>query len=171
MKYNTFSAFPVYEKNPFWDGVIENKWIKVRTKKNITEKSVIAIESGDTSDYVEVVKDEFVQDRQPFIKMYKDALFDLKKISTPAGLILFEMLETLENDSDTVRFDIPEFMNKHQYKSKSNVYKGLLWLLQSEFIAKRAGADGLFFINVWKFYVGKREKHPIMEQLIKQIKK
>jgi hypothetical protein len=57
-------------------------------------------------------------------------------------------------------------MAANGYSGKSNIYKGLTELLKHKIIARKAGSDGYFFINVSKIYIGKREKNNILVELL-----
>jgi hypothetical protein len=98
--------------------------------------------------------------------VYKTFIKDLKYLTSPAGLILWDMLERLGENSDEVRFNVNAFMDEYRYKGKSNIYKGLTELLKRNILAKKAGSDGYFFINIAKVYHGKRENHSIAKRIL-----
>jgi hypothetical protein len=174
MKYNNYSDFPSYENNPFWGGGTKIEGLDTdffkRYNNPTTEKLVLNKGSGEESDVLERVKGKRIYDSQPFIKVYKTFIKDLKLLTSPAGLILWDMLERLEENSDEVRFNVAKFMFTYNYKGKSNIYKGLTELLKMNILAKKAGSDGYFFINIAKVYHGKRENHSIAKKLLNQIK-
>jgi hypothetical protein len=165
MKYNKFSDFPTYEHNPFWHNGVDLSYFK-RYAAPTVEKTVVDVSTGDTSDYIEKENKKVYYDSQPFIKVYKTLINDLKVLSSPSGLILWDMISNLRDNSDEVRFDITEFMTANGYSGKSNIYKGLTELLKHKIIARKAGSDGYFFINVSKIYIGKREKNNILVELL-----
>jgi hypothetical protein len=165
MKYNKFSDFPTYEYNPFWHNGVDLSYFRRYSSPNV-EKTIIDVETGDTSDYIEKEKRTVYYDSQPFIKIYKTLINDLKVLSSPSGLILWDMISNLKDNSDEIRFDIGEFMAANGYSGKSNIYKGLTELLKHKIIARKAGSDGYFFINVSKIYIGKREKNNILVELL-----
>lgn len=167
--YSNYKDYPSYEINPFWGGhKIEGiDWTYFK-EYNLpaVEKKIIDVNSGESAELLEKSKGKKIYDSQPFIKVFKTFFKDLKRLTSPAGLILWEILEDLEEGKDEVRFDVKEFMVKNGYSGKSNVYKGLTELLRLNILAKKAGSDGYFFINVSKVYHGKRENHSIAKQIL-----
>lgn len=173
--YNNFKDFPTYEANPFWGGGekiegLDTFYFK-RYNNPTTEKQLLDKDSGEENTVLEKVKGKHIYDSQPFLKVYKTFIKDLKYLTSPAGLILWDMLERLEENSDIVRFNVAAFMGEYKYKGKSNIYKGLTELLRRNILAKKAGSDGLFYINIAKVYHGKRENHSIAKQILGNIKK
>jgi hypothetical protein len=173
-KYNSYSDFPSYEVNPFWGGGTKVQGLDIDYFRiynhPTTEKQVYDKASGEESEVLEKVKGKHIYDSQPFLKVYKTFITDLKYLTSPAGLILWDMLERLGENSDEVRFNVSAFMHEYKYKGKSNIYKGLTELLRMNILAKKAGSDGYFFINIAKVYHGKRENHSIAKKLLNQIK-
>lgn len=168
--YNNFKDFPTYEVNPFWGGGSKVEGLDLKYFKEYSlptvEKQVFDMGSGEEKKSLEKIKGKHVYDSQPFIKVFKTFIKDLKVLTSPAGLILWDMLERLEEGGDEVRFNVLAFMHEYKYKGKSNIYKGLVELLRLNIIAKKAGSDGYFYINVSKVYHGKRENHSIAKQIL-----
>lgn len=173
--YSNFKDFPTYEVNPFWGGGskvegIDTFYFKMYVNPT-TEKLLYDKGSGEENTILEKIKGKHIYDSQPFLKVYKTFIKDLKYLTSPAGLILWDMLERLEENSDVVRFNVSAFMEEYKYKGKSNIYKGLTELLKRNILAKKAGSDGLFYINIAKVYHGKRENHSVAKQILGNIKK
>lgn len=95
-------------------------------------------------------------DTKPFKKVFADAFPMIKDLSIPALRVFIYIMHTLEAKSDWVAFSYAECMEFCNYGSRNNVYKGLLELLNKSLIYRRAGEESSYFINVNRFYNGRR---------------
>jgi hypothetical protein len=174
MSYKKITDFPTFVENPFWDKVIAGKHIKLWN----TSDSHLKMQTEHDSEMnilshkpiTETFKKERFYDNQEFLKLYTETIKSLKKLKATSALVFYEMLDGLKKDSDVIRFDINTFMVGNGYRSKSNVYNAISELIENEFIARIAGSNEHYFINVYKVYYGKREEHDKLGDLLKMIK-
>jgi hypothetical protein len=167
--YKKFTDFPVYEHNPFWIDVVESKPFNVVIGGNKKKRSALDEEENHAWTYIETDYKAKVYDTQKFVKLFKIAIEDLKNLSSPAGMILWYLVDNLQEGSDTVRFDVRIYQAEMKYKSKSIIYKSLYDLLKQQFIARKSGSDGFLYINVAKVFNGKREKNAMLKDHVKDL--
>jgi len=98
----------------------------------------------------------YVKDKLEFVKIYKNGLSAVKKLSSSGLNLLCYILEILPPKTDTIILYVPEIQDYCGYKSKKAVYKGINDLITNEFISKVPDTTDNYYININYFYNGKR---------------
>lgn len=133
----------------------------------------------------DVVMDEYyekgvrirVYDRKTFVKIFDGAKNELVNLSS-SGIAMFSfIISNLKKQQDQIAI-IPELFGKW-YNSlagyekadfKMVCYRGVINLLENKFIFLKVG-EGSYFINVNKFFNGRREKLPWLAEIDKRLEK
>lgn len=167
------SDFPVYEQNPSL-GLGNFKNFKLKKKNLLIEKAAEYV-NEETGEILGLVKlrnkgsQFFMIDDAEFVKVYRDFLVEFMNLSSCAGKLLFYIFGLTKADKDTIRIDITSCASDLGYKNARSVYIGLFELLEKEFIFRKTGT-AQYYINVRKFFNGKRGKIEDFREYIKSVK-
>jgi len=146
------SDFKTYEVNPSVPEGIESR--TYLTKPRETELTLTS-----TGEVMTLMKGRDVvtkeNDTLTYNKVYKSAYADIKEFSVSALKIWCYINENIKPKRDDVSINVKECMEYCNYNTNAAIYKGIIELLDKEFIYRREGT-GNFFINVNKFFNGKR---------------
>lgn len=139
-----FKDYAVYTYNPFR---IDSDFIS----KFPHEINKVVSADGE---YVGSNKEWITWDRQSHIKVYNDMYDIFTKLTTSGIMILSYLFKELGEDEDEVYLNVQLIMAKHQLKSRTAVYTGIMDLMDKQIIAKKVGGDS-YYINPAYVYKGK----------------
>lgn len=147
--------FPSYTDNPF---NIEGLVTRRVTDKH--DKQVMYNE--ESGEYMEVTRlgssQEFLYDPISYNKVYRESLPTIKDFSSPALKVWCYVLTILKPNKDIVLLNMEECKKYTGYSAAVNVYKGIVELLEKNFLARSTGGSGTYFINSNLFFNGDRRK-------------
>lgn len=155
------SDFVTYDLNP---SISKMVGIRKVGKHPMKELTVLDSESAEVGSLKVKDKDKWVDgeydiyDVAKFTKLFEGAEKDIDGLSSASVRMLMYIIRSLKHSTDEVRIDVPICMSELGYKSKVSVYDGLFGLLKSEFIFRKSGIEGWYFINVNKIFKGYRSK-------------
>lgn len=156
-QHKSLKDFEVFSENPYQSllrGSIRFQW-----RKNDADvaRPMVDTDSGEVVFLSDQEKVKLIlKDTSEFCKVYTPALEKLKELTMPGICMLSYVLSVAQKDTDWVRIDVPEAMKYSGYNSRSNVYSGILCLLKHDFISRKTGGGGEYFLNVSLFFNGKR---------------
>jgi hypothetical protein len=114
-------------------------------------------ENGEQKQYQELGEEVHKTiDTKEYRKVFVEDLQNLKDLSTAGLKVLCYVLKNLGVKRDEVNIDIIECMTFTGYKSKVNIYIGIVELLDKKLIFRKVGS-GNYFINVNSYYNGSRQ--------------
>lgn len=167
--------FAVYEENPFQrflGGSFKFSW----KKNDDNGRQLVDPDSGEVLFLLEREQMKLLmKDSAEFSKVYFSCLDKLKNLTVPGLQVLSYVLFVLKKDSDVVYIDIEGVMEYVGYKSRTDVYRGIISLIENDFICRKTGKAGEYFINVSFIFNGKRTslKHSdsLKEKMVNAVKK
>jgi hypothetical protein len=129
-------------------------------------KKLHFVKKGEVNEFVsadgELVKyqklgDEVVSviDAKEYRKLYVEELTIIKELSTAGLKVLCYILKNIGAKKDDIAIHLQDCLEFTGYKSKVNVYNGIIELLDKKLLFRKVGS-GNYFINVNSFYNGKR---------------
>ena len=95
-------------------------------------------------------------DAKKYVKLYIEELDNIKDLSTAGLKVLCYIFKNIGIKKDDISIVLSDCMEFTGYKSKVNVYNGIIELLDKKIIFRRVGS-GNYFININSFYNGHRE--------------
>ncbi len=132
--------YPTYDKNPF---KIDSRYIRSYVNESVDKKT------GEVS--AKLKKGDF----EEHIRIFPNSYNTFKLLNSMAiqiiGIVFREIKE------DTVRINIQEVMKELEVSSRSTIYRGIIDLMEKEFIVRKAGTD-IYYINPSKIFKGSRAK-------------
>ena len=150
-KLNDFES---YSENP--SKILEED---IKTLHYISKGKVVYFvdENGEQKQYQELGEEvNKTIDTREYRKVFVEDLQNLKDLSTAGLKVLCYILKNLGVKRDEVNIDIIECMAFTGYKSKVNIYIGIVELLDKKLIFRKVGS-GNYFINVNSYYNGNRQ--------------
>jgi len=167
--------YEAFSKNPFQSllrGAIKHQW-----RRNDTESATPMVDN-DSGEVVFLSPSErtklLMKDQTEFTKVYLPAYVAMKQLSVPGIRLLAYLMTLLQKDKDWVRIDIGDAMDWMGYESRTNIYSGIVALLEAGFISRKTGHNGEYFINVAYMFNGKRTNleygRDLKDRLINQLK-
>jgi hypothetical protein len=87
--------------------------------------------------------------------LYVEELTIIKELSTAGLKVLCYVLKNIGAKKDDIAIHLQDCLEFTGYKSKVNVYNGIIELLDKKLLFRKVGS-GNYFINVNSFYNGKR---------------
>jgi len=153
----SFIDLPAYAVNPFLDKVtLGSAKTKKKVKGNIKLPNVDGVEvevNVDGRDFM--VNDNKMVDQEEFIKIFKDTLRYLMKLSPTAVKVMAFVLDRSMPNQDAITYSVEQCMQYTGFKGRQSVYDGLSELAQKGFIA-RAKTRGKLYINPSYIFNGNR---------------
>lgn len=96
------------------------------------------------------------KDNASFTKLFRGVESEIPRLKTNSIQVLMYVISELKSGSDVIKIDAVEVSNVLGYKNKRSVYDGIFGLLVEEFLYRKTGAGGEYFINVGKIFRGNR---------------
>lgn len=112
----------------------------------------------------------YCSDTAQFIKTYPYFWEINKGLSIPALRVFGYIITIIKPNSGEITIEFNECMKYCEYKSKTNIYRALIELLEKNVIAKKARTEQGFWINVGFFFNGDRRKLPTYRELLEKAK-
>jgi len=156
-QHKSLKDFEVFSENPYQSllrGSIRFQW-----RKNDADaaRPMVDTDSGEVVFLSDQEKVKLIlKDTSEFCKVYTPAFEKIKDLTMPGISMLSYVLSIIQKDTDWIRIDVSEAMKHSGYNSRSNVYSGILCLLKNDFISRKTGAGGEYFLNVSLLFNGKR---------------
>jgi len=148
--------FESYKENPSKPIGINRKHIKGVASAPIEMANP---DTGELSLCTQVPKGRFVDnDTLQFKKVFNESLDTIKDFSTSAIKVWCYILNELPIRRDVVTVVIEDCKKFTGYASDVPIYRGIVELLEKEFIYRKVGSTTEYFINVNKYYNGDRTK-------------
>ncbi len=146
--------FSVFLENPFLNKLI----VETKTKTNVIATknggAILNKSTGEIDEDTLFLAQRKQLDKEPFIKLFQSqlkALFGL----TQAGVRVFGYFMEQSKFDDKVIFNWDECKDFTSYSSTSTIQKGMVELLENNFIAKTKNKN-IYFINPEIFFKGDR---------------
>lgn len=132
--------YPTYDKNPF---TIETRHIRSYVAESIDKNT------GEIS--AKMKKGDF----EEHVRIFPSAYDDFKLLNSMAIQILGIVFKSMHDDY--VRLNIADITEELGVSSRSTTYRGVIDLIDKDFIARKAGSD-IYYINPAKIFKGSRAK-------------
>lgn len=107
------------------------------------------------------------KDNASFTKLFRGVEDEIPKLKTDSIKVLMYVIGELKSGKDVVSIDAVEVSKKLGYKNKRSVYDGILGLLCHEFLYRKTGLGGEYFVNINKIFRGSRSE-VIIERDVKK---
>lgn len=131
----------------------------IEEKSVYTKTDVDVVISTTTGEFMELKKASekktYMNDTLPYAKVYQNSLVTVKDFTIPALKVWCYILKNLKPCSHIIELDMEEVKVFTGYDGVSNIYSGLAYLLDKDFIA-RSTNSGKYWINPNKMFNGKR---------------
>lgn len=150
-----FNEYYALSENPYTpSGIVPY------SKKTFGVEQPLVNMDGELINGVEATSHNSHRDTLEFIKLFDGGRERIPSLSIAAIRMLFYMMKDLEPGKDYVSIDIPMFLAYFGYKenSKKIAWSALSELIHKEFIQKKEGTSGYYWINVNFFFNGVRTK-------------
>jgi|APGre2960657404_1045060.scaffolds.fasta_scaffold03265_2 hypothetical protein len=86
------------------------------------------------------------------IRINKRAFAIIKDFSTSSFKVWCYIASVKEHNNDEVHISIDDCAEFCNYSSKVAVYKGIIELLEANFIFRKTGSNSLYFVNIEKLF-------------------
>lgn len=96
------------------------------------------------------------RDNASFTKLFRGVENEIPKLKTNSIQVLMHIIGAMKSGSDVIELDAIAVSKQLGYKNKRSVYDGIFGLLNAEFIYRKSGGGGQYFINVGKIFRGNR---------------
>ena len=147
--------FDTHEENPVNILSVDLKLFSPVKKGKV--KHLQNLETGEQISVQELAKQEsYFSDSREYRKLYVDDLSGISNLSS-AGLRMWcYVLSRLPAKKDEVQINIPDAMEYTGYKTKANIYTGIINLLENKLLFRKKRDKG-YYININVFFNGKRK--------------
>lgn len=147
--------FEVYKDSPFLLEGLESKHRLTKVKGEV----VSIVSTGELGELRTLPKSETViVDTLPYTKVYHNSCITSSTFNIPAMKVWFYIIQSLKPNSYSITLDLQSVMDFCGYKTLPNVYRGIVELLEKDFLAKGIGKN-VFFINPNFYFNGDRLKN------------
>ncbi len=96
------------------------------------------------------------KDNASFTKLFRGVEDEIPKLKTNSIQVLMYIIGAIKAGSDVIEIDAIAVSEQLGYKNKRSVYDGIFGLLNAEFLYRKSGGGGQYFINVGKIFRGNR---------------
>lgn len=148
-----------YKDNPFQADLAKSKALKP-SWRHVDPSRVTPMVNTDSGEVVFVSNmgnmKVMIKDTTEFTKIFGAGCAEISKLSTRGVRMLAYLLTIIKRDKDDVLVDVGLAQEWCGYKSRTQVYAGICNLLQHNFICRKTGTGGEYYINVNYFFNGKR---------------
>ncbi len=96
-----------------------------------------------------------IVDKKEYRKIYVEELETIKELTTSGLKVLCYVLKNIGVKKDAITIHLQDCMDFTGYKSKVNVYSGIVDLLEKKILYRKVGSSN-YFININCFYSGNR---------------
>lgn len=159
-KEKKVSDFEATNKNPSVDKI---KGMAIVPAKEPVMKGVQITDLETSETYLDEIEtgtykygDSIFKDNLRYTKLFRGAELDIAELGATSVGVLMHIISEIKMGKDEVKIDAAELAVKLNYSSSRSVYNGIFGLLKKEFIYRKTGNDGVYFINVNKFFNGNR---------------
>ena len=145
--------FDVYEENPVNILSVDLKLFSPVKKGKV--KHLQNLETGEQISVQELAKQEsYFSDSREYRKIYVEDLSGIANLSS-AGLRMWcYVLSRLPAKKDELQINISDAMDYTGYKTKANIYTGIVNLLENKMLFRKKNG---YYININVFFNGKRK--------------
>ena len=149
----TIKDFESYSTNP--SKMLEDDMRHVTSVKKGDVRQLVDTGTGEEIFMQEVDKaNKFVVDKKEFRKVFVDGLPTISKLNSAGLKMLCYILVNLSVKKDEVDVNMEDCMEYTGYKSRANIYNGLVNLLENNIIYRKV-KNG-YYININIIYNGNR---------------
>lgn len=99
----------------------------------------------------------FEKDSREYRKVYVEALPTIANLSSAGLKVWCYVLARLIAKKDEIGINLDDCMEYTGYKTRANIYTGIINLLENKMLFKKVGS-GVYFININIFFNGNRIK-------------
>lgn len=156
------SDFDTYSKSPYEFPRFRRGTI-VKEGHNVTLSDDDGVEVGNFSLGGKQEYKEF--DSAPFVKLFDNCFDNGKKLTTPGLRVFFYILTQLHLEDDVVVIRPIECAEYCGYSHRKDIYRGIVDLLENDFIARKTGGANEYFINF--NYVFRGDKIKLKNRMLK----
>ena len=121
-------------------------------------------------------KGNVLVDTKQFIKFFKESSSDVRKLNASAIKVLMYIFEVVEKEQDVVVLEYEkaklyyEYMREDLGCSDDTFRSGVYDLLKHELIYRKVGVGNEYFVNVNKFFLGKRTNLQAFKEINEKLK-
>lgn len=152
----TIKDYETYSINPSVVLAEDTKVINYIKKGEL--KQFYNIETGEEVNYQEMgVHDNRNIDSREYRKVYVDGLPSIALLSSSGLKVWCYVLARIIARKDEVGINMEDCMEYTGYKTRTNVYSGIVNLLEHKLLFRKIGS-GVFYININLFFNGNRIK-------------
>lgn len=152
----TIKDYEVYSVNPSTVLISDVKVINQIKKGEI--KRMQDLDTGEETIIQEMGEHlVFKKDSREYRKVYVDSLPTVSMLSSAGLKVWCYVLARLIAKKDEVFINLEDCMEYTGYKTRANIYNGIINLLEHGLLFKKVGS-GVYFINVNIFFNGNRIK-------------
>lgn len=129
-------------------------WRRIDPEK---AKQVVDTDSGEVLFISEVGNVKLIiNDNSEFTKLFAAANNEIPKLTTQGLKMLTYIFTLIKKDVDWIKVDGSSAMEWCGFSSRTQLYNGLISLLEHKFICRKTGGANEYYINVNYFFNGKR---------------
>lgn len=171
-----FSDFESFNENPFQKSLRNNLKFGWRKSDPDKAKPMVDNDTGETVFLSPLGNVNIIlKDNAEFTKLFGSSYEEICKLSTPGLKMLLYIFSIIKKDIDWIKIEPALAMEWCGYNSRTNVHVGICALLDGKFICRKTGGQMEYYINVNRFFNGKRTNlragTELKERLISDAKK
>lgn len=148
--------FSIFNVNPFLEEVrLLNIITSKDTKTTVPTSLSIKDDKGNhlSSAFVRQNRKKFSDSRE-FARLTNEGIIAMASLEKMDIKILCYVLINMQYNSLEIDLNVEKIKIFYKYKSRTGIYKGIIGLLDSEFIAKKNINKSIYYINPIYFYKG-----------------
>lgn len=170
------SDFESLTKNPYQEKLkpqFKIGWRRIDPEK---AKQVVDTDSGEVLFISEVGNVKLLlADNSEFTKLFAAANTEIPKLNTQGLKMLTFIFTLIKKDVDWIKIDGSSALKWCGFSSRTQLYNGIISLLENKFICRKTGGANEYYINVNFFFNGKRTNleygRDMKSRLIEDVKK
>lgn len=148
-------------------------WRRIDPEK---AKQVVDTDSGEVLFISEVGNVKLLlNDNSEFTKLFAAANTEIPKLNTQGLKMLTHIFTLIKKDVDWIKIDMPCALKWCGFSSRTQLYNGIISLLDNKFICRKTGGANEYYINVNFFFNGKRTNlefgHNLKSRLVDEARK
>jgi hypothetical protein len=149
----TIKDFQTYKTNPtIPDGIIYKDYVIKEDEIEMVIPSTGEVGIFRKASQLKNIKHDSLE----YVKVYKGGLLKVRDLNTPALKVWTYILANLTPKRDEVAVYMKDCMEYTGYTNPPPIYKGIVELLEKEFLFRKVGTESAYFINSNFFFNGKR---------------
>ncbi len=146
--------FDIYDRNPV--DIVNQDLKLISSVKKGKVKHLQNLETGEQMNVQELDKQvSYFVDAKEYRKLYVAGFGNIAKLSSAGLKVWCYVLARLVPCKDEIEINMSDVMEYTGYKTKANVYSGIINLLENEMLFRKS--LNKYYININIFFNGKRK--------------